>query len=88
MANWAAHFAGFSPETQAQLLPYAQVYDHCMLEWDAKRRFFQKEKYHSGSTLPLAVSPWHGRSPLDPGLRNLGVAWYVPRRQTVRAYGR
>jgi hypothetical protein len=49
MASWGAHFAGFSPETQAQLLPYAQVYDRCMLEWDANRRFFQKEKYHGGT---------------------------------------
>ena len=86
MANWAAHLAGFSPAIRAQLLPYAQVYDQCMLAWDANRRFFQKEKYHGGSTLPLAVSPWNGRSPFD--LSNLGIAWYVPRRQTVRAYGR
>jgi hypothetical protein len=87
MANWGAIFAGFSPETQAQLLPYAQAYDQCMREWDAKRRFFQKQAYHT-SAPPLAISPWSGRSPLDPGLRNLGVAWYVPRRQTMRAYGR
>ena len=87
MANWGAIFAGFSPETQAQLLPHAQAYDQCMREWDAKRRFFQKQAYQT-SALPLAISPWSGRSPLDPGLRNLGVAWYVPRRQTMRAYGR
>jgi hypothetical protein len=87
MANWGAIFAGFSPETQAQLLPYAQAYDQCMREWDANRRFFQKQAYHA-SAPPLAISPWSGRSPLDPGLRNLGVAWYVPRRQTMRAYGR
>jgi hypothetical protein len=86
MANWAAHLAGFSSAIRAELLPHAQVYDQCMREWDANRRFFQKEKHHGGSTLPLAVSPWHGRSPFD--LANLGLAWYVPRRQTVRADGR
>lgn len=88
MANWEAHFAGFSPATTAQLLPYARAYDQCMAEWAANPRFFQKEKYHGGSTPPMVISPWNGRSPLDPRLRNLGIAWYVPRCQTVRAYGR
>ena len=87
MANWAAHFAGFSPETQAQLLPHAQAYDQCMREWDAKRRFFQKQAYHT-SAPPMVLSPWHGRSPLDPDLWNLSIAWYVPRCEPVRAYGR
>ena len=87
MANWKGHFAGFTRDIQDQLFIHAEEYDKCMREWATHPRFFQKQAYQT-SALPLAVSPWSGRSPLDPGLRNLGVAWYVPRRQTMRAYGR
>ena len=87
MANWEAHFAGFSPEIQDQLFIHAKKYDECMREWAANPRFLQKQEYRT-SAPPMVISPWHGRSPLDQGLRNLSVAWYVPRCEPVRAYGR
>jgi hypothetical protein len=58
-----------------------------MRQWAAHPRFFQKQEYHT-SAPPMVLSPWHGRSPLDPELWNLHVAWYVPRCEPVRAYGR
>ena len=87
MPNWDRHFAGFSPEIQAQLRVHAEEYDECMLEHAAHPRYFQKQAFHT-SAPPMVLSPWHGRSPLDPALLNLHVAWYVPRCEPVRAYGR
>ena len=88
MPNWTKHFAGFSAEIQDQLRPLAEEYDACMREWAEKPRFFQKKEYHTSAKPPMVISPWSGRSPLDPILRNLSVAWYVPRCEPVRAYGR
>ena len=87
MANWEAHFDGFSTAVRAQLLPHAEKYDRCMRERAESPRFLQKGKYHD-SAPPMVVSPWHGRSPFDPEVCNLGIAWYVPRCKPVRAYGR
>ena len=87
MPNWKRHFAGFSPEIQDQLCKHAKEYDDCMREWAANPRIFQKQQYHT-SAPPMVISPWHGRSPLDRDLWNLSVAWYVPRCEPVRAYGR
>jgi hypothetical protein len=87
MPNWTKHFAGFSAEIQALLRPLAEAYDECMREWAKNPRYLQKREYHT-SALPIVLSPWSVRSPFAPDLWNLGVAWYVPRCEPVRAYGR
>jgi hypothetical protein len=56
-----------------------------MRQWGKNTRFFQKKEYHH-LPAPIVLCPFHGRSPF--GLDNWGVAWYVPRCKTVRAYGR
>jgi hypothetical protein len=70
---------------KAKLLPHAEVYDQCLLEWARQPRFFQEKGYHT-SAPPMVICPWNGRSPFD--LDNVGIASYVPRCKTVRAYGR
>ena len=57
-----------------------------MRQWGKNTRFFQKAGYHH-LPAPIVHCPFHDdRSPF--GLDNWGVAWYVPRCKTVRAYGR
>ena len=57
-----------------------------MRQWGMNKRFFQKAEYHH-LPAPIVHCPFHDdRSPF--GLDNWGVAWYVPRCKTVRAYGR